>query len=151
MLLGSAATLPAVDVTWNGGTGEYNTGSNWSSNSTPGTNDNVTISSGTATWAGVTTGSGNFNRNGTGSVILNGTASLEIGTSYTYDNRLRLSGGGGTFTVADSASLVHKGSYFIIGGGGTTAGTLNQTGGTITVETQRGFFLSDGTSAAGSV
>ena len=151
IFIGSAAALNAADVTWNGGTGEYDTGSNWSSGAVPSTNDNVTISSGVAQWHTSSGSTGSFSRKGTGDTLLNGTGELQIGNSSTADDRFNsLSGGGGTFTIADSAKLSFKGAYFLIAAG-TTTGTVNQTGGSVVVETGRGFFLSDSDSSQGSV
>lgn len=130
-----AATATAQS-TWNGGTGDYNTAGNWTPSGVPGFSNEVIINSGTAV---LSSGGDSLFERGANTTINGG--NLDI-TDYRFLNGR---GGPATFNVLDG-SVTQSGTYFIVAQ--NNAGTFNQSGGTVTLDLRRGFFLTDG--AAGS-
>lgn len=119
-------------ATWLGNNANYTTGAEWDTGFVPSGTDDVTIDSGTAT------NTGNLTRNA--STTVSGTGTL------TVDNGRLISGG--TLNVSASGTINVTGNYFLVGN--TSRGTLNQNGGTVNANVDRGFFLSDNATGAGS-
>ena len=132
-VLAIATTAVAQDRTWTGsGDGtNWSDAANWNPDFTPIAGDSVLINTGSVNYDV----DGNFVRNDL--TTLNGTGTLNI-----IGKRFLIGGEpGASFTVADNASLVHDGEYFLIGL--NNSGDFNQTGGTVTSTVSRGWFLSD--------
>jgi hypothetical protein len=129
----SAALLPsgarALDVTWDGTTGDWNLPTNWDTDAVPTDLDDAVISNdGTANiTAAPPTVNGVRVGDAAGSA---GTVNHSAGTLTVNDAiRVGVNGGTGTYGLSGTGSLsVHN--EFNVGNGGT--GTLNVTGGTIT-------------------
>lgn len=132
--------IHAQQITWNGGSGDYGTGSNWSSGSIPATASNVLINAGAVTYSSTSnfTRSGNTTLAGTGSLTLTNARFLAGDAAGTTS----------TFTLQDTAKLTANGVYFIVGEAGT--GNFVQTGGTVDSTVSGGWFLSDNSGTQGS-
>jgi hypothetical protein len=129
------STLPVHAASiWTGNVGDYTTGTNWNPAGVPTASTGIEINSGAAT------NNGNLNR-AANSLIGGGALIISNGRF------LNASGGAATVTITDG-SLQQTGNYFIVGL--NNAGTLNQSGGTVTANVDRGFFLSDGGSSSGT-
>ena len=112
-------TLMAATVTWIGGSGDWNTVTNWSTGALPGVNDNVIIApAGNIT---VTHSSGTHTVNSiqsTEAFVLSG-GLLAVATTFLASNTFTLSGGTlqtATVTTTNGASLIVSGSSSTLGG-----------------------------------
>ncbi len=121
--------------TWTGGVGDYNEAANWSTGIVPDATAEIILGSGTAQLSG----SDNLFERAAASRIDGGALELD---DYRFLNGR---GGPATFDMV-SGSLDMAGTYFIVAQ--NNAGTINQSGGTVTLDLRRGFFLAD--TAAGS-
>lgn len=119
-------------ATWRGNTGSYTTATEWDTDIVPAATEDITIA------AGLATNTGNLTRNAT--TNLSGTGQL------TVENGRFISGN--IVNISDSAKLMVTGNYFLVGN--TSVGTLTQTGGAVTANLDRGFFLSDSAAQGGS-
>lgn len=134
-LLTSAVVLLPLYVqaaTWRGNTGVYTTATEWDTNLVPMATEDITIT------AGLATNTGNLTRNAV--TNLSGTGQLVV------ENGRFISGS--IVNISDSAKLMVTGNYFLVGN--TSVGTLTQTGGAVTANLDRGFFLSDAAPQGGS-
>ena len=130
MLTCSGITTQAA--TWLGNTADYGTGAEWDTGFAPVSTEDITID------AGIATNTGNLTRNAT--TTISGTGTL------TVDNGRLISGG--TLNVSASGTINVTGNYFLVGS--SARGTMNQSGGTVNADVDRGFFLSDNAAGAGS-
>lgn len=118
----------AVTTTWNADTvGDYDDGVNWD-NWIPTSIDEAIIGSGEATRSGDLGRAAETTVNGTGTLVVNG-------------RLLNAQNGAATFNVGGTGAVNQAGNYFIIAQNNT--GVFNQTGGSVTANIDRGFFLSD--------
>jgi hypothetical protein len=140
MCLAAGLSGAASAATWTGlgGNSNWSNADNWDTGVVPGQHEPVNIDGSAA----VNFDSGNIERSA--NTNLTGSAKL------TAANRRFLHGANAacTFTIADEAQLVHSGDYFIVSQ--RQPSTINQTGGTVTATINRGFFMTDNGSAAGS-
>ncbi|QDU58813.1 dockerin type I domain-containing protein [Aeoliella mucimassa] len=109
--------------------GDYTDGTNWDTGAQPADTEVVNIASGQATLGANLGRAEATNLTGTGELIVNG-------------RFLNGTNAGTTFTIADDAVLTTTGNYFIVATGAYDS-TFNQTGGTVNVTVDRGFFHSD--------
>lgn len=136
-----APSLMAADYTWTGATSDVsNVTTNWNPNGNPGGADNVLIDTSTPNPTNIP--AGQWERKGAGTTTINGTGivNLALGQARFLNN--------GTFNML-GGQFNPGGEYFIVGSGG--AGTFNHSGGAITANIRRGFFLSDADGDSGSV
>lgn len=134
-LFASAAVLFPLYIqaaTWRGNTGVYTTATEWDTNVVPAATEDITIT------AGLATNTGNLTRNAV--TTLSGTGQLSV------ENGRFISGN--TLNISDNAKLMVTGNYFLVGN--TSVGILTQTGGAVTANLDRGFFLSDAAAQGGS-
>ena len=139
-LLTMASALSAAVWTGNGDGTNWSDAANWDTNAVPGNTTAVLIDGN----SNVTFPSGNMTRQGI--------TALKDNASLTMTSGRFLQGGdsnAANFTVADNASFQQiSGDYFIVGL--NSVSKFNQLGGTVDITVNRGFFMTDGTSASGS-
>ncbi|HSW54272.1 MAG TPA: hypothetical protein VLH59_04220, partial [Ignavibacteriaceae bacterium] len=80
ILLIAAAGFAQVKYTWTGGTGSWQTASNWNPNGVPGVADTAVINSGTVTTDQAVTVAGIFQNGG----IINGTGNISITAKFIW-------------------------------------------------------------------
>lgn len=125
---------------WVGSTSnDYTVSGNWDSG-VPAPFIPGTISSGTAEFIPASPGLFELDYD----LTIDGTGTLTVDNARLLNGR----GGSATLTLADSGTLNQTGNYFIVGQ--NSNGTFNQTGGTLNVDVDRGFFISDGAGKASS-
>lgn len=129
-----------AQVTWNGVSGDYNTGTNWSSGSVPATASNILINAGTVTYSSTA----NFTRGGNTTLAGSGALTLTNARFLAGDT----AGTSSTFTLQDTAQLTTNGTYFVVAEAGT--GAFVQTGGAVNSTINGGWFLSDNAGTQGS-
>ena len=114
-------SLHGATVTWIGGSGDWNTATNWSTGSLPGTNDNVVIGAGASIT--VTHSSGTHTVSSVQSqqaFVLSG-GSLTVSNTFQANNTFTLSGG----TLA-RATVVMTNGFSLVASSGTLDGvTVN--------------------------
>ncbi len=133
----SGSAAPGADITWDGTTGPFGSGTNWDGDAVPGSGDIAHIlNGGTAQIASPDSFTlqrlvlGGFS--GTGSLeISGGTLALTLGGHNAYIGGNDSNGGTGSGILNISGgSLVASGGEFLVGSRGGT-GTVNMTGGTL--------------------
>lgn len=132
-----ALTAPAMGAEWTGlGDGtNWNDGDNWASGFPPLTSEYVEIATGNPVHSGDLLRAADTLVTGAGNLTVNG--------------RFRNGDGGpATFTFSSNGTLTVNGNYFMAGR--TAPSTFHQTSGTVNVNLDRGFFVSDGSGATGS-
>ncbi|WP_193213893.1 hypothetical protein [Luteolibacter marinus] len=119
---------------WTGGVDSaWNNADNWNPAGVPGTATDVVVDSSASHQVDIPVG--NWSRQGAGTTTISGTGVINLQTgSARFLNW-------GTFTVAAGGAFNHTGEYFLVGNGGL--GSFVQSGGTVTSNHSRGFFLSD--------
>lgn len=137
-LLVVVAAIPAGAREWTGGAGGYFSGENWTPTGVPDGRTPAVIASGTASASGVDT----FFERGADTWITGGSLVLE---QFRFLNGR---GGPAAFHVK-AGSLLHDGTYFIVGQ--NDRGLFRQEGGTVATTVSRGFFLSDGSGGSSSL
>lgn len=129
----AAAVVPFAahaQVRWTGDVSDdYSVGANWDSAVAPSNTTEVIIDSSAVNPAVLA--SGNLERFANTTISDTGSLTLNAG---------RFINGQSTFTVS-GGSLSHTGEYFLVGH--TGVGTFNQSGGVVTSNHSRGFFLSN--------
>lgn len=117
---------------WNGGVGDYNDPDNWTPSGVPGAGTAIEIDSGTAT------------RTGVDSLYERAADSVIDGGNLVLENMrfLNARGGPATFDMLSGSLTQNNSTYFIVGQ--NNAGVFNQSGGDVTANISRGFFISDG-------
>ncbi len=140
-LLAAASAASAATATWTGsGDGaNWSDVNNWDILIAPGTADEVIIDSSDDIAFDV---SGNMERRT--DTTLGGDASLTLSGKRFLNSREDSC----TFTIKDNATLNTSGDYFIVGT--NRPGIVNQEGGTVNIAVNRGFFVCDNGSSAGS-
>jgi hypothetical protein len=145
ILLIAAAGIAQVKYTWTGGSGSWQTASNWNPSGVPGIADTAVINSGTLTNDQSVTVAGLFQNGGT----INGTGNISITANFIWGSGIH--GGTGTTTISSSGigelaqvfgktlsrTLTIEGSLTITGAGGLTFSTGAQiiNNGTMDVQT----------------
>jgi hypothetical protein len=123
----------AVDYTWTGAADSASTNTaNWNPNGNPGVTDNILIDTSVTNSTNIP--SGNWDRRGTGTTTISGTGivNLTLGSARFLNF--------GAFNML-GGQFNQTGEYFLVGNGGI--GTFVHSGGTVTSNHSRGFFLSD--------
>ena len=115
-------------ATWLGNNGNYNDPNEWDTSTVPLLTDDIIISSGTAARIG------NFERQAN--------SLIDGGNLVVTDGRFLNARFGIADFVMTEGTLNQTGNYFIIGT--NASGSFTQSGGTVNVSVDRGFFLSDG-------
>ena len=98
ILIIAAAGFAQVKYTWNGGTGSWQTASNWNPNGVPGAADTAVVNSGTVTTDQAVTVAGIFQNGG----IINGTNNISITAKFIWVSGTQ--GGTGTTTIASTGT-----------------------------------------------
>src|ERR1035438_9306540 len=114
-------TISAATVSWVGGSGDWNTVTNWSTGILPGTNDNVVISP--AATITVTHSAGTHTVNSiqsTKAFVLSG-GLLAVTTTFQASNTFTLSGG----TLQTATVTTTNGATFIVQSGTLNGVTVN--------------------------
>ncbi len=159
--LATPSILPAQS-TWIGETSVYGIGSNWSTNTAPGTGTAVVFdgrgvsdltTTGSYLYSSMTFTGGSYTFTGGTTKYATGTGRIEVQAgTQTFNGVTRSHQSTVTYTVASGAAMVSTGSYTLTGtitlsGAGTHefGGTLNQSTGSITLDS--GTVLFNGTTS----
>ena len=113
--------LPALygaTVTWIGGSGDWNTATNWSIGALPGTNDNVVIGAGASITVTHSAGTHTVNSVQSQQAFVLSGGSLTVSNTFQASNTFTLSGG----MLATATVVMINGAWLIVSG---SSGTLN--------------------------
>src|SRR5437588_5215905 len=151
-LMASMSTARAADIHWTGTTGDYNTATNWEGGTVPGAADNAIVNNG-GTVQSTSDIAANDLRAGDASATATGTYT-QTGGAANIPSWVRIGSQGGG-TVAGSG--VYNLSNGILNTGGPIllgelmgTGTMNQSGGAVTVGGQNWFSIGQGMNGTGT-
>jgi len=128
LMVVTISDLMAISYTWNGGSSTWNTTTNWTPNGTPGTGDDVTISSATpiTITLGIATCVNTLSVSGGSTISFAGAFGFTINSGLTFSGGTKIS-----LTATQDFMLGNGNSFTLSGMDATNYFTANPTVGTV--------------------